>query len=366
VCPTEAIVVGDLDDPASRVAQIVHRESVTVRRPEKATQPKLFYKGAHQATLDPLGARRPDGGLFLWSEQQSGSNRVVSGHPSHHNNSAAAVLAYDVAHSAPWDWRVSAYTWTKGIASGVYLVALGLVVFGAVTSASLLWTFAAPLLGVFALALTGGLLIWDLEHPERFYMIFTRPQWKSWLVRGGFVIGAYGTLLAAHLAASLLGRADVTVHLGWIGAPLAAATAVYTAYLFAQARARDLWQSALLAPHLLAQAALAGAGVLVWPAVWLAPEAVSALLVILSAASLAHLGFVAGEVTISHPTAHAELAASEMTGGRYRWWFRGGVALVALSLAAPFFGPIAAAFALFGLLAHEHAYVQAGQAVPLA
>ena len=70
VCPTEAILVGDLERPARRaVAQIVDREAVAVRRPEKETRPKLFYKGAHQATLDPLAARRPDGGLFMWSEQ---------------------------------------------------------------------------------------------------------------------------------------------------------------------------------------------------------------------------------------------------------------------------------------------------------
>src|SRR5579863_727789 len=54
VCPTQAILVGDLDDPASQVARIVHREPVMVRRPEKETRPKLFYRGAHQATLDPL------------------------------------------------------------------------------------------------------------------------------------------------------------------------------------------------------------------------------------------------------------------------------------------------------------------------
>jgi hypothetical protein len=36
-------------------------------------------------------------------------------------------------------------------------------------------------------------------------------------------------------------------------------TAVYTAFLFAQAKARDLWQNPLLPPHLVVQAVLAGA-----------------------------------------------------------------------------------------------------------
>jgi ferredoxin len=73
VCPTQAILVGDMNDPDSYVAQIINRDTVAVRRPEKETLPKLFYKGAHQATLDPLAARRPEGGLFMWSEQQEGS-----------------------------------------------------------------------------------------------------------------------------------------------------------------------------------------------------------------------------------------------------------------------------------------------------
>ena len=107
VCPTQAILVGDLTDPASAVNQIVNRDAVTVRRPEKETLPKLFYKGADQVTLDPLAARRPDGGLFMWSEQGNVPHQVPSGHPGPWNSSAAAVLSYDVLHLAPWDWRVS-------------------------------------------------------------------------------------------------------------------------------------------------------------------------------------------------------------------------------------------------------------------
>src|SRR6185503_19213793 len=121
VCPTEAILIGNLRDPESRVAQYVNRDVVAVRRPEKETLPKLFYKGAHQATLDPLAAQRPEGGLFMWSEQQEGSGFVTAGNPNFNHSSAAAVLSYDVAHSIPWDCRVSLYTWTKGIATGVYL-----------------------------------------------------------------------------------------------------------------------------------------------------------------------------------------------------------------------------------------------------
>ena len=184
VCPTEAILVGNLSDPASRVAQIAQREAVAVRRPEKRTRPNLFYKGAHPATLDPLAARRPEGGLFLWSEQLRGRQQVVGGHPVEADragsiSSAAALLAYDVPHRAPWDWRVSLYTVTKAVAAGVYLAPLLLILLGRLAASSPLWVWGAPLLGLTFLAITGALLIADLTHPTRFWMIFVRPQWKS-------------------------------------------------------------------------------------------------------------------------------------------------------------------------------------------
>ena len=364
VCPTQALLVGDMHDAGSAVARIVQREPVAVRRPEKETHPKLFYRGAHQATLDPLAARRPDGGLFMWSEQLAGPQRVVSGHPDCHNSSAGALLSYDVPHTAPWDWRVSLYTWTKGIAAGAYLVPLLLVALGVVDAQGPLWQWIAPVVAGAFLAATGLLLIWDLEHPERFYFLFTRPQTRSWLVRGGWVISGYAAVLAGHFAASLAGAPGLQRWLMLPGAPLAAGAAVYTAWLFAQARARDLWQSPLLAPHLLVQALLAGAAVAVLAGGNGEAERVARWL--LGVAGLAHLIFVAGETTLTHPTAHARLAVQEMTRGRYAPVFAAGVALMAVTVLAPWLGALAALAGLAGLLAHEHAYVQAGQAVPLA
>jgi Fe-S-cluster-containing dehydrogenase component/formate-dependent nitrite reductase membrane component NrfD len=367
VCPTEAIKVGDLDDPTSAVGRIVGREPVTVRRPEKATRPKLFYRGAHQSTLDPLAARRPPGGLFMWSEQGGGPGLVTSGSPGGSGtSSAAAVLAYDVPHRMPWDWRVSLYTWTKGIAAGAWLVAVALVLAGTLDWSDTLVARAAPGLAAAFLAATGGLLIADLEHPERFWLILARPQWRSWLVRGGFLLSGYAAVLGLHLLAGVLGATGLARAVAVPGVPLAVLAAVYTAYLFAQAKARDLWQSPLLPPHLAVQAVLAGAAALLPVDAALGAGAGEELAWVLAGAAGVHLLMVAGEVTLAHPTAHARLAAREMTGGRYAAWFRSGVVLVACALAAPLVGAWAAPLALAGLLAHEHAYVQAGQSVPLA
>ena len=367
VCPVEAIIVGDMRDPASRVSQYIHRDAVTVRRPEKETRPTLFYKGPHAATLDPLAAHRPEGGLYMWSEQPRGRGEVGSGHPTWggENSSAAALLAYDVSHRAPWDWRVSLYTWTKGLAAGGYLIPLLLLLLGAIPATSLLWLWAAPLVAGFFLGLTGLVLILDLEHPLRFPLIFLRPQLRSWLVRGAFVISGYGVVLVLHVSASFLG---LHIH-RWLalpGVPLAALTAVYTAYLFAQAKARDLWQDPLLPPHLLVQALLLGAAAMA-PLAWRwAPAALPFLLWAVSLTAIAHLLLVLGQSTLSHATAHAHLAMCEMVRGRFAGFFWVGVALVAVAGAGHWLGLWTVGFALVGVLAHEHAYVQAGQAVPLA
>lgn len=388
VCPTQAILIGDLNDTDSYVSQIINREPVTVRRPEKETLPKLFYKGAHQATLDPLAAKRPGAGLFMWSEQQQDSEHVVSGNPQFNNSSAAALLSYDVAHSIPWDWRVSLYTWTKGIAAGVYLVAALLVLFGLLSPLNSIWLWVTPVVSGIFLGVTGGLLIWDLEHPERFYLIFTRPQWRSWLVKGAFIIAGYTLVLALHFLASWWGS---TTFQGWLmiaGIPLAAMTAIYTAYLFAQAKARDMWQNPLLPPHLFIQTVLLGSAVLLFAFVLskgvMAPDGmidsirpeIIYLLWILAISSLLHVLIVWGEVSLTHATAHARLAVWEMVSGRYKsdFWIGmvlsmlGGVVpwLALAGVLSPSLGVAGAPLALIGMMLFENAYVQAGQSVPLA
>ena len=58
VCPTEAILVGDLNDPGSKVAQVVNREPVTVRRRRKAPGPACSTR---EPTRRPWTRWRPAG-----------------------------------------------------------------------------------------------------------------------------------------------------------------------------------------------------------------------------------------------------------------------------------------------------------------
>ena len=113
-------------------------------------------------------------------------------------------------------------------------------------------------------------------------------------------------------------------------------------------------------------ALLAGAAALLPGAPYYAPEVVRPLLWLVAATSAIHLLMLWGEVTLAHTTAHARLAAHEMTRGQYASFFWAGALLVLAGVAAPVLGSVAALAALAGLLAYEHAHVQAAQSVPLA
>lgn len=357
VCPTEAIMIGDLENQDSRVARYVNRDVVSVRRPEKETHPKLFYKGAHQLTLDPLAAARPSGGIFMWSEQGDEAHQVVSGHPEDPNAAGAAVVAYDVPHRAPWHLGVSVYVWTKAISAGAYLVAAALLLLGWLEPASVLWRWTTPLISAVFLAVTFAILIGDLQHPLRFYLILIRPQWRSWLARGGILLGGFSAVLALHLLWSFLGKTPPAAF-AIAGGLFAAAAGSYTAWLFAQAKARDLWQSPLLAPqHLVATIAAGAASLLI---------AGAPIATIAGVATVVHLLLIAAEVSMPHPTAHARLAAGELTHGRFVIEFWGGVLLQIAGVIAMPFGIEGAILVLAGLLIYEKGYVGAGQSVPLA
>ena len=62
-CPVEANIFGDLDDPASNISRYImeNQGDVQVRKPEKGTDPKHYYVGGGNATLNPLASHRPEG-----------------------------------------------------------------------------------------------------------------------------------------------------------------------------------------------------------------------------------------------------------------------------------------------------------------
>ena len=95
------------------------------------------------------------------------------------------------------------------------------------------------------------------------------------------------------------------------------------------------------------------------------PDALRAAFVVLAVSSVAHAALIAGEVLMPAPTSHARLAEREMTRGSYRRFFAVGLLGALAGTVGTWVGWPVVPVALLGLLAYEHAYVQAGQSVPI-
>lgn len=374
VCPEQAIVAGDLDDPASPVSRLLAREPVQVRKPELGTRPKVFYLGADAAALTPaLQAPAP---TYLWAERPPAERTLVEMVAALDGPAADAALVrpvYDAPHAPrPWGWKVGAYLWTKAVASGTLLLAAAAVLMGR-AQGGWLSGLAAPVEALIFLALTGALLVWDLKRPERFYYLFVRGHAGSWLVRGAWILVAYGLVGLLWLGAAASGRADALGLLAWPTALLALAAAGYSAWLFAQAEGRGFWQSPLTLPHLLTGAVLAGAAALILAEALGRGDAdtLGDLGLVLAVALVVNGGLLLADLERRHAGWDAGRAARLVTRGAYRRRFWGGVVglgtvlpLVLLVL-GPALAPAAGALALVGLWLWEDLWVAAGQVVPL-
>jgi Fe-S-cluster-containing dehydrogenase component/formate-dependent nitrite reductase membrane component NrfD len=370
VCPTECRIFGDLDDPLSEVSRIVQREAFMVRKPEKGTGPKVFYLGAEESVISPEASVRP----FIYKEGQVHLRPLGAPAPDPHDPGAARV-DYDIPHGKPWGIDMVLYLLFKAISTGAMLIAAVMWLLGYEGS---LLTIAAPALSIVFITLTAVVLVVDLERPERFYYILTRPNWRSWMVWGAYFLTAHGALSTVWLAAGWFGLAGVISALTIPTLIVGLLATSYTGFLFAQGLGRDLWQGPSAAIDLAAQSAAAGAASLLICAIFMADAAAVPLLGrILAAALVAHLIILLFEHLLSpSPTRHHELAVRTITHGAYAKTFWGaaiaGGGLVPLLLLVAFGAASSAALtlvvallALAGGAAWEYIWVEAGQSVPL-
>jgi formate-dependent nitrite reductase membrane component NrfD len=236
-------------------------------------------------------------------------------------------------------------------------------------------TGLALALGIVALVflgLTAALLVADLTQPRRFLSVLLRPQWRSWLVRGAYLLTGYGAVLSFWLVARLAGAATLASVLLWPGVILAACSAVYTAFLFAQAKGRDFWQNPLLAIHLLAHALLAGSAVWLLLDVFAGDAGIRLPRFVLAGTLVFSLVAIVAELLTTPPTTDAHLALQWIIGrpnGR-RFWGAGIGAghvlpLLLLATGSGSAAVLAGVLALGGMLVIERLWVQAPQQVPL-
>jgi Fe-S-cluster-containing dehydrogenase component/formate-dependent nitrite reductase membrane component NrfD len=379
VCPTQAILSGDLDDPSSTLSKRIAMEKVSVRKPEKGTKPKLFYAGIDGDLLNPT-MMQPQSAHF-WADKDPGEDlyALKSGNPER-PIPGAALEVYDVPHATPWGKKIASYLWAKSISAGVLIVSAMALNMGFQQDAPLLQV-VSPMVALVFLAVTMALLIVDLKKPGRFFYLLIKPNLNSWLVLGGYVLMIYGILAVIWLFYGLWGLA-VSPLVVWSAALFAIASAGYSAFLFAQARGRDFWQSPLLFWHLIVQAMAAGAAALtllaslelVTPFQFISGQMVYWLGNLLVIVLLAGLAMTFGELFMSHGSEEVTRSANLLLRGALwkQFWLvvvlLGAIVPIGLSLwpTSSVYPNIAASvLVLIGLWMYENLWIKAGQAVPL-
>jgi formate-dependent nitrite reductase membrane component NrfD/ferredoxin len=407
VCPEHAIISGDMDDPNSEIAILLSREQVSVRKAAKGTAPNLFYIDGDEASLNPMATDRHES--YFWNAQTRGVGHFAKNAEKmaySNGNMVHALMeakgqtasATEIASSGPvksidllmgkprrnydtpdkgilWGWEVSGYVLTKAVSAGVFLVSFSAWLFGwaEFTLPTFWWMIGA---GLVFLAATGLLLIKDLDRPDRFLNVLLRPQWNSWLVRGGYSFSIYGGLLTLTAVVAFFQLEVIQPVVWWITAVFALLTAVYTAFLFAQAKGRDFWQSPSMALHMLVHSFMAGAAALAIIALWVEPAAgwLPFLTNVMLASIALNLATVLVELTTTHPTQEAKVTVKMITHGRYSrlFWFGailfGNVlpaAMLAFGGGNGLVAGLAGLILLVGIYFTEKIWVEAPQRIPL-
>jgi Fe-S-cluster-containing dehydrogenase component/formate-dependent nitrite reductase membrane component NrfD len=373
VCPTQAILSGDLDDPSSEISRRVAMEKMSVRKPEKGTKPKLFYAGVDGDLLNPT-MMEPQSSYF-WAEKTPGEDLyALNSGAAQRPIPGVAREVYDVPHITPWGKRIAFYLWTKSIAAGVLLLSALLLNMGFQQDAVVL-NFFSPALSLIFLAATMLLLVFDLKRPERCFYLLTKPNLRSWLVLGGYVLMIFGILATGWLIQGLT-RGTISIWIVWPTALFAIASACYSAFLFAQARGRDFWQSPLLFWHLLIQAMTAGAAVLmlVGTLIGISSPMFYWLGNVLVISLFAGLAMIFVEHIMNRRSEEVARAGDLLVKGalwKQFWIFvvllgsLGPIALILWPTASLIPNMIASVLVLLGLWMYENLWIKAGQAVPL-
>lgn len=371
VCPTQCRIFGDIDDPDSKVSNLIAHEPVTVRKPEYKTDPNIYYFKGSRQVLDPTEPSHSS--IYKQGEVDVQKSEVT---PDWENKRGESRTVYDTFHKIPWDTKIIGYLMTKGLSTGLLVLSLILWRVGYTSSLFSLWM---PILSGILLAATGGLLITDLRKPERFYYILIRPNWDSWMAWGTIFIVLDGVFTLLWVLSSLFGSKGAMDTLFLPTIIFGSLASIYTGFFFAQGAARDLWKGSENTIDIGVQTVVKGAAGLiffgmVFPIADKA-DALAALGAVLVGGVSLHLAILIFSTMVHRfgSMAH-ERAVNLLARGALRkdfWWGAIGAGCILPILLISWQGVggwsafLAGLLAVLGAYYWDRVWVKAGQAVPL-
>ena len=238
--------------PIARSASASRWKKSACAKPEKGTKPKLFYVGVDGDLLNPT-MMEPQATHF-WAEKDPGEDlyALKSANPERPIPGAAREV-YDVPHVTPWGKKIASYLWTKSISAGVLLLSALFLNMGFEQDAVLL-SLISPALSLLFLAATMVLVGFGSKKARAVFLFADQAEFQFMAGVGRLCADDFWPFVGVLAVADLHAGIESSPWVIWPAALFAIASAGYSAFLFAQARGRDFWQSPLLFWHLLVKA----------------------------------------------------------------------------------------------------------------
>lgn len=171
------------------------------------------------------------------------------------------TIVYNVAHEAPLGPLIAVYFYMTGLSAGSFILSTLAYGFGIKRFKPL--GKIGVVLATVLLVLAPINLIADLGQPWRFWHLFPYLNPTSPITYGSFLLTLYPVNCLIYAFFMFKGDDRMTKLFGLIGIPLAVSVHGYTGFIMALAKARALWNTALMPVLFLVSAMVSGIALMI-------------------------------------------------------------------------------------------------------
>lgn len=171
------------------------------------------------------------------------------------------TILYNVAHEAPLGPQIAVYFYMTGLSAGSFILSTLAYGFGIKKFKPL--GKIGIVLATVLLVLAPLNLIADLGQPWRFWHLFPYLNPTSPITYGSFLLTLYPLNCVIYAVFMFAGNDRMTKLFGLIGIPLAVSVHGYTGFIMALAKARALWNTALMPILFLVSAMVSGIALMI-------------------------------------------------------------------------------------------------------
>ncbi|MHB0871654.1 MAG: NrfD/PsrC family molybdoenzyme membrane anchor subunit [Chloroflexota bacterium] len=171
------------------------------------------------------------------------------------------TIVYNVAHEEALGPLIALYFYMTGLSAGSFILSTLAYGFGIKRYKPL--GKIGVVLATVLLVLAPLNLIADLGQPWRFWHLFPYLNFTSPITYGTFLLTIYPLNCVVYAFFMFRGNERMTRLLGLIGVPLAVSVHGYTGFIMALAKARALWNTALMPILFLVSAMVSGIALMI-------------------------------------------------------------------------------------------------------